>query len=167
MISAYTKEVVRQYIKSLQHSKEGYDIVFIDSQNTVIVDDKLVSKYFLHATPTSYGSYYFRYYHYDSFSREFTDRAFTEIEKTYIMYLLNNRPDKLKELIDSGKFYLVLSRQIYKAQKLVEQQLDDWLKVDKEIEIARRNNDEDRFYRLKNNLRARAEEEIYRAVLFV
>lgn len=168
MISGYTKNVINDYKKNKQFLEEGYEFVFVESQNTVIIDNEVVPKCFIEGQISDDGSARYRYYHYDACSGEYTDRWFCSSDEVlYMNYLVNNRPEKLKALIDSGNFYLAISRRLNKAKRLVDKQVDEWLKTDKYIEIARRNGDEDLVYRLKNNLKARAKEEVYRTVLLI
>jgi hypothetical protein len=168
IIDCFTKRVIADYNKTKELINNGNcDFVFVESLDTVILENQLIAKYFLDEQISDDGSAHYRYYHYDTFSGEYVDRSFAGTELVYINYLVNNRPDKLQKLINSGKFYYTIAIDVQRAERLVRQQVESWVLIDKEIQIAQRDGNKDKYYHLLNNLKARAKEEIYRTTLFI
>lgn len=84
-----------------------------------------------------------------------------------IKYLYNNDEAQLQELLDNGKIYLYLNRLDKKANEVVYSQIEKWEKSDKEYKFSKSVGDIKREVGLYNNLMARAEEIMYREIIYV
>lgn len=106
------------------------------------------------------------YYHYNKHFRDYAVRTLWKTEAIYLQYLINQQPEQFNELLNSGKLYPIVQRNIKKAEKAVANQVEKWIEQDRELQIAKQVSDEKTYKRLVNNLTARAEEMIFPTLLF-
>jgi hypothetical protein len=109
----------------------------------------------------------YEYYHYNEKSNEYVTRTFLWTESLYLDYLFFNKKKELKKLLDSGTLYRTVMEKGVKVNRAVEEQVGKWEQIDKDIALAVKNGDTDKCDRLRNNLRARAEEMLFPKILYV
>lgn len=79
-------------------------------------------------------------------------------EAKLVNHLMYNHPEQLQQLLNENRLYRFVMRAVRKYDKAVEQQTEALCKADKEMELARRTGDDDRYTALERNNRSRAEE---------
>lgn len=139
------------------------------TSNTLIYNSsykKNIPKYAIEEVVDEPGYKELNYYHYSEQYGEYNMRRFFWTEGLYAHYLLHNKSVQLRTLLNSGNLYKTIMQDVSNAEKAVDEQVRKWEKSDKEIQLALCNEDIDKYHRLMNNLRARAEEIIYPQMLF-
>ncbi len=81
-------------------------------------------------------------------------------------FLFHNNPEMHKELLNSGNLYRTIISNVANAEKAVDKQVSKWEKSDKEIQVALKNGDIDKYKGLMSNLRARAEKLVFSQTLY-
>lgn len=104
------------------------------------------------------------YYHYNEKLNEYVSRTFLWTESVYLSYLFSNK-SVLKDILESGKLYTHIMKKAREIDSAIEQQIEKWELEDEEITLAKKMGDEDKADRLRNNLRARATELIYKNII--
>lgn len=146
-----------------------------NKSNSLISDDMIYSsehnvnipRFAIEEVVSEPGNKELNYYHYDEHNGEYTMRRFYWTEGLYAHFLLHNKPEQLKKLLNSGDLYRTVMSNVAKAEKAVDEQVSRWEKSDNEIQLALKNGDNNKYKGLMNNLRARAEEAIYPKMLYV
>lgn len=108
----------------------------------------------------------YKYFHYVPQKNDYSMRILISNEALYVDFLRNQREDEFNRLLNSGKLYRTVTDTVRKAEKAVQAQVDKWQLVDKELLLAEKNGNMDKYYGLLNNLKARAEEVIFPQTLF-
>lgn len=148
---------------------------FFNKSNSMTSDDMIynsehnvnIPRFAIEEVVNEPGNKELNYYHYDERNGEYTMRRFYWTEGLYANFLLHNKPEQLKKMLNIGDLYRTIMSNVAKAEKAVDEQVSKWEKSDKEIQVALKNGDNDKYKGLMNNLRARAEEVIYRQMLYV
>lgn len=96
---------------------------------------------------------------------DYSDRFLTDTEAICCYYLMNHRA-LLKELMENRKVYNYVRRRAKYIDSLVEKQTNKWIDDDDDILLAETDGDEEEKERLINNLHYRAEELIYRDLIY-
>lgn len=104
-------------------------------------------------------------YYYNKALEDYSDRFLTGTEAMCCYYLMNHQT-LLKELMDERKVYNYIRQRAKYIDSLVEKQTKKWIDDDDDILLAEMNGDEEEKERLINNLHYRAEELIYRDLIY-
>lgn len=105
---------------------------------------------------TDYKMY--RYYYWDKRNRWYGERTLIMDEANLVNHLMYNKPDQLRQLLDECRLYRYVMRTVRKYNKAVEKQTAELCKADKEMELALRTGDDEKYAALERNNRLRAEE---------
>lgn len=108
----------------------------------------------------------YKYFHYVPQKSDYAMRVLLRNEALYIDFLRNHNQEEFYKLFNSGRLYKVVTGAVRKAEKAVEAQVNKWELVDRELLLAKKNGNMDKYYGLLNNLKARAEEAIFPKILF-
>lgn len=100
----------------------------------------------------------YRYYYWDRRNNYYSERTLIMDEAKLVNHLMYNHPEQLQQLLNENRLYRFVMRAVRKYDKAVEQQTEALCKADKEMELARRTGDDDRYTALERNNRSRAEE---------
>lgn len=130
-------------------------------------DNKKKPMYILIRSVADLNTVRYKYFHYVPQKKDYSMRIFLFNEALYIDFLRNQKENEFNRLLNSGKLYKTVTDTVRKAEKAVQAQVDKWALVDKELLLAEKNRNEDKFYGLFNNLKARAEEVIFPQMLYV
>ncbi len=104
-------------------------------------------------------------YYYNKALDDYSDRFLTDTEAMCCYYLMNHQY-LLKELMTERKVYNYIRRRAKCIDSLVEKQTKKWIDDDDDILLAEMNGNEEEKERLINNLHYRAEELIYRDLIY-
>lgn len=148
---------------------------FFNKSNSITSDDTIynskhnvnIPRFAIEEVVNEPGNKELNYYHYDEHNGEYGMRRLFWTEGLYAHFLFHNKPEMLKELLNSGILYKTIMSTVANVEKAVDKQVSKWVKSDKEIQLAFKNGDNDKYKGLMNNLRARAEEIIYPKMLYV
>ena len=83
-----------------------------------------------------------------------------------LQYLAESAPDRIQDLLNNGNIYLYLSRLNRKATIAVENQIEQWKKTETDYLLAIKNKDFMLQVGLFENMKARAEELIFPAIVY-
>lgn len=95
-------------------------------------------------------------------TKNIIDRYMTD----HMRYLANNYPERIQQLLDNDNLYRYLFRKSRQAQNIVDRQVEEWQKTDKEYRIAQDTGNFKLEVGLLNNFIARAEELMYPRVIY-
>ena len=140
---------------------------YLVSEMVIYEDNTYIPKYALMEFKNEPALKVFYYYHYDERYKEYSIRRIDDLEGMYTNYLYYHQHAQLQKLLNDGRFYLHISRRIANVNNAVNKQVKYWEQCDKEIQLTLKNGDIDTYYGLINNLRARAEEIIFRQMLYI
>lgn len=140
----------------------------VESDNTIYDSEKNVNipRFAIEEVINEPGNKELNYYHYDERNGEYGMRRLFWTEGLYAHFLFHNKPEMLKELLNSGNLYRTIICNVANAEKAVDKQVSKWKKSDKEIQVALKNGDIDKYKGLMSNLRARAEELVFSQTLY-
>lgn len=127
-----------------------------------------VPKWKLEEKHRSYGSeYYIHYFRQKRNEYEIIPVHFYfHYGTAHLQYLAESSPDRIQELLNNGNIYLYLSRINRKATIAVENQIEQWKKTETDYLLAIKNKDFMLQVGLFENMKARAEELIFPAIVY-
>lgn len=105
---------------------------------------------------TDYKMY--RYYYWDKRHRWYGERTLIMDEAHLVNHLMYNKPDQLKQLLNECRLYRYVMRTVRKYNKAVEKQTEELCKADKEMQLALKLGDMDKYAALERSNRHKAEE---------
>lgn len=104
-------------------------------------------------------------YFYNESDEEYSDRFLTDTEALCCYYLMNHR-NLLKELMTKRKVYSYIRKRARYIDSLIEKQTNKWIENDSDIHLAEMNGEVEEKEKLINNLHCRAEELIYKDMIY-
>ena len=111
------------------------------------------------------GQKMYRYYYWNKRDREYSQRTFILEAGLLANHLMYNEPELLQQLLNECRLYRYVIRTVRKYKKAVDKQTEELCKADKEMELALRLGDTDKYYALERNNRFTAEE-MSRSILY-
>lgn len=99
-----------------------------------------------------------RYYQYNERTGTYSHRCFFEYEELLVKYLINSNPEKMQYLLDNGKFYVYVVRTVRKFVNAVDEQTAVINARDKELQQAKTDGNEEKYWRIFHNNKLCAEE---------
>ena len=99
-----------------------------------------------------------RYYQYNEKTGTYSHRCFFEYEELLVKYLINSNPEKMQYLLDNGKFYVYVVRTVRKFVNAVDEQTAVINARDKELQQAKADGNEEKYWRIFHNNKLCAEE---------
>lgn len=104
-------------------------------------------------------------YFYNESDEEYSDRFLTDTEALCCYYLMNHR-NLLKKLMTKRKVYSYIRQRARYIDSLIEKQTNKWIENDSDIHLADMNGEVEEKEKLINNLHCRAEELIYKDMIY-
>lgn len=104
-------------------------------------------------------------YFYNESDEEYSDRFLTDTEALCCYYLMNHH-NLLKELMTKRKVYSYIRQRARYIDSLIEKQTNKWIENDSDIHLAEMNGEVEEKEKLINNLHCRAEELIYKDMIY-
>lgn len=88
-------------------------------------------------------------------------------EGIFTNYLYHQKQEELKRMLNAGTLYKTIVQQVVTADKIIDDTVKKLENNDNEIQLAKLNNDTDKYRKLLNNLRLITREEVYKNMIFV
>lgn len=104
-------------------------------------------------------------YFYNESDEEYSDRFLTDTEALCCYYLMHHH-NLLKELMTKRKVYSYIRQRARYIDSLIEKQTNKWIENDSDIHLAEMNGEVEEKEKLINNLHCRAEELIYKDMIY-
>ena len=144
------------------------EIIRIESEKTFLNGNDSTEKpmYVLIRSISDLNIVSYKYFHYVPQKRDYSVRIFLRNEALYIDFLRNHKQEEFIKLFNNGRLYQAVTGAVHKAEKTVEAQVNKWELVDRELLLAKKNGNMDKYYGLLNNLKAKAEEAVFTQMLF-
>lgn len=100
----------------------------------------------------------YRYYHWDSKRRMYSKRTFRTDEAKLVNYLMYQNPDYLMQLLNECRLYSYVLHKVRVYHKSLDRQTVLLCKADREMQLALRLGDMDKYAALERSNRHKAEE---------
>lgn len=104
------------------------------------------------------GQKMYTYYYFSKKEKRYLSRTLIMHEGQLVNHLMYNTPEKLQELLDNGSLYGYVVRTVRRYEKAVELQFNELCSADKEMQLALKLGNTDRYVALERNNKLRAEE---------
>ena len=104
------------------------------------------------------GQKMYIYYYWNKNDRDYSYRTFILEAGLLANHLMYNEPKLLQQLLDECRLYRYVLRAVRKYNEAVDRQTEELCKNDKEMELALRLGDTDKYYSLEKANRLTAEE---------
>lgn len=100
----------------------------------------------------------YRYYHWNEKHRMYSERTFILNEARLVNYLMYQKPDLLIQLLNECRLYSYIMHKVRAYNKAIDRQTNELCKADRELQLALKLGDMDKYTALERNNRSRAEE---------
>lgn len=113
------------------------------------------------------GNKKYNYYSYNNNTGSYNMRRLYWSEGIFTNYLYHQKQEELKRMLNAGTLYKTIVQQVVTADKIIDDTVKKLENNDNEIQLAKLNNDTDKYRKLLNNLRLITREEVYKNMIFV
>lgn len=100
----------------------------------------------------------YRYYHWDNKRRMYSERTLITDEANLVNFLMYQKPDYLMQLLNECRLYSFVMRKVRAYNKAVDSQTAMLCKADREMQLALKLGDTDKYEALERSNRHKAEE---------
>ena len=88
-------------------------------------------------------------------------------EGIFTHYLYHQKRDELQKMLNDGSLYKSIMQQVIDTDKKIDDTVKKLENSNNDIQLAKRNNDTEKYKKLLNNLRLIVREDVYKNMVFV
>ena len=88
-------------------------------------------------------------------------------EGIFTHYLYHQKSDELQKMLNDGSLYKTIMQQVIDTDKKIDDTVKKLENSNNDIQLAKRNNDTEKYKKLLNNLRLIVREDVYKNMVFV
>lgn len=126
-----------------------------------------IPKYALEEVIDEPGNKEYNYYSYNFKTGNYNMRRLYWNEGVFTHYLYHQKRDELQEMLNDGSLYKTIMQQVIDTDKKIDDTVKKLENSNNDIQLAKRNNDIEKYKKLLNNLRLIVREDVYKNMVFV
>lgn len=126
-----------------------------------------IPKYALEEVIDEPGNKEYNYYSYNFKTDNYNMRRLYWNEGIFTHYLYHQKRDKLQKMLNDGSLYKTIMQQVIDTDKKIDDTVKKLKNSNNDIQLAKRNNDTEKYKKLLNNLRLIVREDVYKNMVFV
>lgn len=139
----------------------------IQSYEKINYDGTEIPKYALEEVIDEPGNKEYNYYSYNFKTGNYNMRRLYWNEGIFTHYLYHQKRDELQEMLNDGSLYKTIMQQVIDTDKKIDDTVKKLENSNNDIQLAKRNNDTEKYKKLLNNLRLIVREDVYKNMVFV